>query len=164
MTTAAPTQTKGAQNKGTQAKGTQTTGTQTGPSVSPDGELAIIHTPPTIADAQLIVQMAAVDAASGANRGFGVLRSFETPPTLGQLRKKQPIGSEGYEQVMAFMASCEMTSTFVRQGLLNEALVQDLYWVSGGWAAIEKLVRGMRKEAAEPRLFENLEWLANRAP
>ncbi|MDQ1697942.1 MAG: hypothetical protein QOJ03_3295 [Frankiaceae bacterium] len=157
MTTAAPTQNQGTQTKGAQAKGTQTS---TG--VSPDGELAVIHTPPTIADAQLIVQMAAVDATSGANEGFGVLRTFEAPPTLGQLRKKHPIGSDGYRQVMAFMASCEMTSTFVRQGLLNEALVHDLYWISGGWVSIEKLVRGMRKEAHEPRLYENAEWLAHR--
>src|SRR4029079_13702038 len=51
-------------------------------------ELRIVRTPPTVADAQLIVQMQMAGAVSGANRGYGVIRGFDTPPTLGQLRKK----------------------------------------------------------------------------
>jgi hypothetical protein len=126
-------------------------------------EIEIVRTPPTVTDAQLILQMAAVDAATGANEGFGVLSEFDPPPTLGQLRKKHPRGSTEFRQVMAFAYSAETIATFVRQGLLNEALVNDLYWVSGGWALIEKIARGMRKEAGEPRIMENAEWLAKRA-
>ena len=126
-------------------------------------EIQIVRTPPTMAEAQLIVQMATNDALSGAQQGFGVLRQFETPPTLGQLRKKHPAGSEAYSQVMAFLASCEMTATFVKQGLLSFELVDDLYWVAGAWQSTAKLCRGLRKEAGEPRLYENFELLASRA-
>ena len=59
-------------------------------------EIQIIRTPPTVADAQLIVQMQTADALSGADRGHALLRSFETPPTLGQLRKKFAPGSDEY--------------------------------------------------------------------
>jgi hypothetical protein len=126
-------------------------------------DLQVIRTPPTAMDAQLILQQHEVDAISGANYGFGHLGAFETPPTLAQLRKKHPRDTEEYHEVMAFLSSCETTSTFVRQGLLNEALVHDLYWIAGAWARIEKIIRGMRKEAGEPRLYENSEWLARRA-
>ena len=137
--------------------------TMTVPPQQTTDEIQIIRTPPTIAEAQLLVQMATNDAVSGADRGYGVLRTFETPPTLGQLRKKHPVGSEQHHQVMGFLASCEMTATFVKQGLLSEELVNDLYWVRGAWQVSEKLCKGMRREAGEPRLYENFELLASRA-
>jgi hypothetical protein len=126
-------------------------------------ELRIVTTPPTIADAQLIVQMQQADAASGALRGWGHLQEFETPPTKTQLQRRFPKGSGEYQDIQAFLYSCETTATFVRQGILNEALVQDLYWVAGAWRMSEKLCRAARKEAGEPRILENFEWLASRA-
>jgi hypothetical protein len=126
-------------------------------------EIQIIRKPPSMAEAQLIVQMATNDAITGANRGYDVLQRFDVPPTLGQLRKKHPAGSETYGQVMAFLGSCEMTATFVKQGLLSEELVNDLYWVAGAWRVAGKLCKALRKEAGEPRLYENFELLASRA-
>ena len=126
-------------------------------------DLQVIRTPPTYEDARLILRQHEVDAISGANYGFGHLRAFDAPPTLAQLRRKHPQGSEEYAEVMAFLGSCEVTGTFVRQGILNEGLVQDLYWIAGAWASIEKIVRGIRKESGEPRMFENTEWLVRRA-
>lgn len=123
-------------------------------------EIQIVRTPPTMAEAQLIVQMATADAISGADRGYGVLRRFEAPPTLGQLRKKHPVDSDEYRYVMGFLGSCEMTSTFVKQGLLSAELVNDLYWVGGAWRLCEKICKGMRREAGEPRILENFEALA----
>jgi hypothetical protein len=123
-------------------------------------EIQIVRTPPTMAEAQLIVQMATNDALSGANQGYDVLRQFETAPTPGQLRKKHAVTSDEYRYVMAFLASCEMTATFVKQGLLSEDLVNDLYWVAGAWQTCEKLCKGLRREAGEPRLYENYEALA----
>ena len=126
-------------------------------------EIQIITKPPSMAEAQLIVQMATNDAITGANQGYAVLRNFEVPPTLGQLRKKYPVDSETYGHVMAFLGSCEMTATFVKQGLLSEELVNDLYWVSGAWRVAGKLCKGLRKEGGEARLYENFELLASRA-
>jgi hypothetical protein len=126
-------------------------------------EIQIVRTPPTMAEAQLIVQMATTDAITGANRGYGLLNQFETPPTLGQLRKKFPIESDEYRYVMSFLASCETTATFVKQGLLSEDLVNDLYWVAGAWRVSEKVCKGIRKESGEPRMYENFELAVARA-
>ena len=127
-------------------------------------EIKIVHTPPTVQDAQLIMQAMSLMSQSGADYGFELLQAFETPPTLAQLRRKHPRDSDEYLQVQAFLSACEMIGTFVRHGLLNEVLVQDMFWIEGGWRLIEKLAKGTRKEAGEPRLFENAEWLAKREP
>ena len=134
--------------------------TQTRPA---DDPLRIVTTPPSTADAALILQLMAVDAATGANEGWHLLSAFETPPTRSQLLRKHPRESAEYRMIQAFLMSCETLSTFVRQGILNEALVNDLFWVTGAWRKSEKLCKAMRKEAGEPRIMENFEWLASRA-
>ena len=116
----------------------------------------------TVADAQLLVQLMAAGTAAGADRGSGILFANETPPTLGQLRETYPRLSEGYGQVMAFLDQCETIGTFVKQGLLDEPLVQDLFWVAGAWKVSAQICLGMREEAGEPGLYENFEWLASR--
>ena len=126
-------------------------------------DLQIIHTPPTIADAQLLIQMQQTDAVSGANDGWRLLQAFEGAPTMSQAKKRHPQGSLEWGQIGAFLASCETMATFVKNGLLNEALVNDVYWITGAWQKAEKLCKAMRKEAGEPRLMENFEWLAKRA-
>ena len=118
---------------------------------------------PTQADAQLLIAMQQVDAVSGARDGWLLLFAFETPPTLLQLRKRHPVGSQEYAAIQSFLMSCETLGTFVKQGLLHEGLVHDLYWVAGAWRRAEKICKGMRKEGGEPRLFENFELLASRA-
>ena len=123
-------------------------------------EIQIIRTPPTIAEAQLIVQMQMTDAVSGANRGHAILRSFDSPPTLGQLRKKYPAGSDEYGYVMNYLGSFETTGTFVKQGILSEELISDLYAVRAAWQVSEKVCKGIRKETGRPRMFENFEQLA----
>jgi hypothetical protein len=119
-------------------------------------------TRPSTVDAQLVLQQAAVDATTGALNGRLLLQAFDAPPTLAQLRKRHPPGSVEYAQVNAFLMSCETTATFVRQGLLNEALVHDLYWFAGYWRAAEKVVKGLRREHNSPGIYENTEWLARR--
>lgn len=118
---------------------------------------------PTAADAQLVVAMQHVDAVSGAMAGWEYLLAFETPPTLLQLRKRHPRDSGEYRCISAFLGSCETLGTFVKQGLVNEQLVHDLYWIAGAWRQSEKVCKGMRKELGDPRLYENFELLASRA-
>jgi hypothetical protein len=64
---------------------------------------------------------------------------------------------------MAFLGSSETIGTFVKQGLLDEGLVNDLYWIAGAWKYAEKSCKAMRKETGQPRLFENFERLALRS-
>ena len=122
--------------------------------------LEIIERAPTTADAQLILQIMQVDAASGANQGWRLLMNFDTPPTLSQLRRRHPRETAEYGQINAFLASCETIGTFVKHGLLHRGLVDDTWWVAGAWRVSEKICKGLRKEAGEPRLFENFEALA----
>ena len=131
------------------------------PSLHTEAGLSIVPGA-TIADAQLLVQIMAAATAAGADRGSGILFAHPTPPTLAQLREEHSRLSEEYGQVMAFMTECETVGTFVKQGVLNEALVQDLMWVTGAWKISEPICRGLREEAGEPRLYENFEWLASR--
>ena len=142
----------------TTAASTQTIGQE---AVADD--IAIVRTPPTMADAQLILQLQIVNAMNGADQGWNLLHQFDEPPTLGQLRKRHAKGGTEHAQVMAFLSSCETAATFVRQGILNEALVFDLWDIPGAFRRIEKLIKGVRREAGEPRIMENTEWLAKRA-
>jgi hypothetical protein len=122
-----------------------------------------VVTGPTIADAQLLVQIMAAGVAAGADRGIELLQARSEPPTLAQLRDEHPRTGEEYRQVMALLGQCEMIGTFVKQGVLNGALVDDLIWVAGGWRITEQICRDLRAEAGEPRLYENFEWLASRS-
>jgi hypothetical protein len=116
----------------------------------------------TIADAQLLVQIMAAGSAAGADRGFQVLSAYPTPPTLSQLREDHARMSEGYREVMAFLGQSETIGTFVKQRVLDEPLVHDLFWVAGAWKVAALVCQGLRDEASEPRLYENFEWLAAR--
>jgi len=137
--------------------------TATIPTQTAADEIQIIQSPPTITDAQLLIQMQIADSVSGANEGWRLLAAFEGQPTMAQTKKRHPAGSPEWGQIGAFLASCETMATFVKNGLLNEALVNDVYWIAGAWQKSEKLCKAMRKEAGEPRIMENFEWLAKRA-
>jgi hypothetical protein len=102
-------------------------------------------------------------AMTGAHRGFQLITMFEKPPTLAQVRKRYPRDSQEYQQITASCGLEETIATFVRQGILNEALVNDMFPVAMGWTLMEKFAKGIRRETGEPRLYENAEWLAKRA-
>jgi len=125
-------------------------------------DLQIIQTPATTEDAHLLIQMQIAATMSGAWRGLELLRTFEKPPTLAQALKRFPRGSEEQGCISAFLGMGETTATFVRHGLVNEALVQDLYAVTRMWGVVEKIAKGLRRESGEPRMYENFEWLAKR--
>jgi hypothetical protein len=123
-----------------------------------------VTTPASTADAQLILQLMQVNATTGADEGWHLLlHEFETPPTRAQLLRKFPLDTDEYRNIQAFLRSCETLATFVRQGIINEALVHDLFSLAGAWQRSEKLCKAMRKEHGEPRIMENFEWLASRA-
>jgi len=137
--------------------------TTTIPAQTAADDIRIIQSPPTITDAQLILQLQMAASLSGGDQGWTLLQAFETPPTMSQAKRRHPSGSPESAQIQAFLAGCETMATFVKNGLLNEALVNDVFWIQGAWQKSEKLCKAMRKEAGEPRLMENFEWLAKRA-
>jgi hypothetical protein len=58
----------------------------------------------------------------------------------------------------------ETVGTLVKQGLLDQALVHDLWWVEGIWARVGPAAKQQREKFGEARLYENLEALAASAP
>lgn len=54
----------------------------------------------------------------------------------------------------------EILGTFVKQGLLDRGLVEDLLWIQGMWSKVGSAVKRVREEAGEKRLYENFEALA----
>jgi len=128
-------------------------------------DLRIVQTgPPAIEQAQLMVQLMQLGAVSGADEGYRILHSFEKPPTLAQLRRRHEPGTSEYAQVMSFLTQCEAVGTFVKNSILDGALVHDMWAVAGAWTRCEKVCKGLRKESGEPRLFENFEMLASQSP
>jgi Domain of unknown function (DUF4760) len=130
------------------------------PGASTHDDKASVSSGATPADAQLAVQIMAAGIAAGADSGGEILFAYDSPPTLTQLREDHPRLSEQYRQVSAFLAQGETIATFVKHGVLNAALVDDLVWVAGAWKVAEQVCKGLREEAGEPRLYENFEWLA----
>jgi hypothetical protein len=54
----------------------------------------------------------------------------------------------------------ETLATLVKHGILDEALVLDLWWVPGTWARVGPAAIRERERIGEPRLYENYEALA----
>ena len=54
----------------------------------------------------------------------------------------------------------ELVATLVKQGILDRDLVLDLWWVSGMWSRVGPAAARERERLGEPRLFENIEALA----
>jgi hypothetical protein len=58
----------------------------------------------------------------------------------------------------------ETVGTLVKQGLLNQDLVHDLWWVEGIWGRVGPAAIRQREKFGEARLYENFEALAATAP
>ena len=111
-------------------------------------------------DAQLITQIMSTPVAERAMDGMDVLFGYDKPPTYDQFVKDHPRGSEGYRAVNAVLMINETIGTFVKNGLLDRGLVDDLLWVQGAWQRCKNIALHFRKESGEPRIYENFEWLA----
>ena len=61
--------------------------TTTIPAQTAADDIRIIQSPPTITDAQLILQLQMAASLSGGDQGWTLLQAFETPPTDGRQRK-----------------------------------------------------------------------------
>ena len=114
----------------------------------------------TQGDAQLIVSMLQTPTAQHAFDGADLLFSFDEPISFEQFEKDFPHGSEGRRNINALLGFNETLGTFVKQGLLDRALVYDLYWISGIWKVCAPIAHGIRAKANDARMYENFEALA----
>lgn len=74
--------------------------------------------------------------------------------------KKNPIGSEGWNNFLSIAGFHEMVGILVKYGTINEDMVFD--FISTRWNKLGPLVKGLQKERESPRLFENYEYLAKK--
>ena len=65
--------------------------------------------------------------------------------------------------IRTLLGFMETVGTFVKQGVLDAGLVDDLFWVEGIWSRIGPAALRERARMGEPRLFENIERLASRS-
>ena len=119
-----------------------------------------VSTTATQADAQLIAALLATPHSVHAFAGGDFLLSRDTPLSYAQFEREHPPGSQHRRDINALLGFHETLGTFVKRGLLDRDLVEDLYWVEGAWRACEQIVLGMRAKTGEPRLYENFEALA----
>ena len=61
------------------------------------------------------------------------------------------------------LAFGETIGALVNHGILDKALVLDLYWIPGTWARVGPAALRERERLGEPRLYENYEALAESA-
>ena len=74
--------------------------------------------------------------------------------------KKNPIGSEGWNNFLSIAGFYEMVGVLVKYGTINEDMVLDFH--STVWNKLGPLVKGLQKERESPRILENYEYLAKR--
>ena len=67
-------------------------------------------------------------------------------------------------EVQTVLVFFETIGTFVKNGLLDGALVYDWLWVTGAWERVGPAALRAREQAGAASLFENFEALAAGAP
>ncbi len=112
---------------------------------------------PTKEDAALLLQLMAVFTADEENKKayFWVYEELDEK-NYDDFKTKYPMGSEGYRNIMIFASNGELLGVLVNKELLSEDLAFDL-WGSMLWEKVEHIIQGIRKDAKNPRLFENYE-------
>jgi hypothetical protein len=119
---------------------------------------------PTHEDAQLLLQLARLNAESGCPEAGNFIWSDAFVSDYDEFKRKFPTGSKEHGYIRTLAAFYETVGTLVKNELLNEDLVLDWLAVHLVWSRLEGLLIGMRDEAGEPRLWENFQALAARVP
>jgi hypothetical protein len=127
--------------------------TQTAPDIS------ITTSGPTTADAQIMLQLAALQD-DRFRRGMNVLWADEAKAlTYEEFKAAYPSGTEAHNDAMSVLTWYETVGTLVKNGLVNRDLILDWLWVSGVWARCASIAAGQRAETV-PQMWENFEALA----
>lgn len=115
---------------------------------------------PTHKDAELMLQIAQWNSMSGVPEAMNWLWSGEFVADYAKFVKKYPPGSDGYLRASKICGAFETIGTLYKNRLLNRELLFD--WIAVGivWKRIRGFALGVRKEADEPRLYENFELMA----
>lgn len=118
---------------------------------------------PTHEDATLLLAVLNTPAGDQARGAMELLWTYSEPPSLDELMQDHHLASPGYEHVMALLTVGERLGTFVRRGVLHQTLTQDLIAMHTVWERSGRLIEDLRRQRSNPKLFENLEWLAKQS-
>jgi hypothetical protein len=110
--------------------------------------------PATYDDANLVVQLLNWSTQIGLMDAITTITEDDFDPTSA--RADDPA-------VRSVLIFGEIVGTFVKQGVLDAALVFDMWWLEGMWARVGPAATVERQRLEEPRLYENFEALAARA-
>ena len=119
---------------------------------------------PTRDDAHLMTKHMGVSAQLGLAEANSFIWSDAFVGDHGEFKKRFPPGSKEFTYVTTVAGWFETIGTLVKHGLFSEELVHDWLAVELVWKRLEGVLRGMRDDAGEPRLYENFEALAARVP
>lgn len=109
--------------------------------------------PATYDDANLVVQLLRWGADIGLQDALNQVLSDDFDPDSAS-------SSDPDVRILLFFG--ETVGTFVKQGVLDRGLVDDLFWVDGLWSRVAPAARHERQKFEEPRLYENFEALTHR--
>lgn len=108
--------------------------------------------PATYDDAKLVVQLLRWGAEMGLADSIGEVISDDFDSETATANDPA---------VRTLLHFGETVGTFVKQGILDRALVEDLWWMDGMWARVGPAAMRQREKMGEPRLHENFEALAS---
>lgn len=118
---------------------------------------------PRYDDAMMLLAILNASVGDQARSGMELLWTYVEAPSLEEFVKDHQVGSLGYEQVMALLTVGERLGTFVKNDVLNQRLTLDLVSVRAVWERSSRLAEDFRRQRDNPKLFENLEWLAKQS-
>ena len=107
--------------------------------------------PATKEDATLVVQLSSWASTAGIDDAIGRLFDDGFDAETASARD---------DDVRKALNFGETIGTLTKHGLLDQALVLDLWWVSGIWGRVAPAAERARQEVGQPALYENFEALA----
>ena len=107
--------------------------------------------PATYDDANLVMKLLTWGATMNLQEAIGKIFQARFDPETADF-------NDG--QIQTILNFGETVGTFVKQGVLDRGLVEDLWWFEGIWARVGGAALRQRDLLGEARIFENFEALA----
>lgn len=120
---------------------------------------------PTNQDAQLLLQLEQLllmEPNQKAIHWFWRIFLPQKIQSIDQIRKTYPSNSEGSTYLDRLSAFWESAGVLVNNGLLNEKLFFDRFWVKPYWEALKYIIFSDRETNKEQRIAEHFELLAKK--
>ena len=114
---------------------------------------------PNQKDAELLIQLYSIGMSPENLKVWNWVFELEEQK-YEDFIKKNPIGSEGWNNFISIAGYYEMVGVLVKYGTINEDMVLDYHSIV--WNKLGPLVKGLQKERESPRFFENYEYLAKK--